>query len=133
MPQLAPFTVIDRKTTPADHVFTPRGITRDGKAELVESTGSPIGDLVYSIHPRRTPNGRFKIDLELMIPVTGNETINGVTRTVILRRSFHKSSHTFEPTSTRAERNDAIGIWANAYGVSNTLVDKVLNDLESVY
>lgn len=132
MPQLQSLVLTDRAATPVDHTFVPLGIT-NGMAEVVESSGVPIGNNSVKVALNKTPAGRYKAVLKLVFPVVQTQTINGVDTPVVVRTSYINMDFTFEATSTLQERKDAIGMAASALGASKTLVNDTLTKLEGVY
>lgn len=131
MPQLAPVTLTDRETTPVAHVFTPQGIN-ENVGILVNTGGVPVGNERLGISMRYTGN-RYKAVLTLQVPVVGIEVVNNVSNPKILRTSYVEATFSFANTSTLQERKNVVGMFANALGASQTLVDSVLTKLESVY
>lgn len=61
------------------------------------------------------------------------ETINGVSRPVVVRTAYANLSVTFDEKSTEQERNDAIGLMASALATGKVLVNDTLVKLEGVY
>ncbi len=134
MPQLQSAVLTDRATpTPVDHTFTPRDI-RDGVGTAIETSGVPIGNSRLSVSLRQTtPGGRYKAEVKLAVPVVVNETINGVTVPKVARTAFADVTFTFDPTSTSAERNNIVGMLADALGTGTALVNDTVVKLEGVY
>lgn len=132
MPQLQNAVLTDRKATPVAHTFVPRDV-RDNVGTVIESTGVPIGNSRLSVSLRQTPQGRYKADLKLAIPVVVNETINGVTTPKVVRTAFADVTFTFDQTSSEAERNDIVGMLYSALRPAETLVNDVVVKLQSVY
>lgn len=133
MPQLQNVVLKDRAATPVDHTFTPRDI-RDGVGTVIETTGVPVGNSRLSVSLRQTANnGRYKAELKLAVPVVVNETINGVSVPTVSRSAFADVTFTFEPTSTEAERNNIVGMLADALAPTKTLVNDTVVKLQGVY
>lgn len=133
MPQLANLVVNDRKTTPVAHTFTPNGI--EGKsAELVESSGVPLGDKRFTITwSRANGNGAFKRTLRLTAPVVATQTVNGIETPVVVRTAYVEVNFKFDPESTLQERADAVGMVADALAASKTLVNDCVVGLQGIY
>lgn len=130
MPQLAPMILKDHQLPPQDHNFTPRGITGN-VAELVETSGVPIGENRITISKRKTPSGRFKTVAKVQLPVVQVVTVNGVDRPTIVRYQYVDISFDAANTSTTQERDDAIGLTKSL--LTNPLFLSVVRDLESIY
>lgn len=133
MPQLQNVVLKDRKATPVDHTFTPRDIT-SGVATVIETTGVPVGNSRLSLSLRQVNgSGRYRAELKLAVPVVVNETINGVVTPKVQRTSYADVAFTFDPTSSEAERNDIVGMLADALAPAKTLVNDTVVKLQGVY
>lgn len=132
MPQLSNLVLKDRKTTPVDHTFTPRDIV-EGVATVVESSGIPLGDNRLSISSSRNSNGRRKVVIKGVFPVLQTETINGVSRPVVVRTAYAEFAFNFDETSSEAERNDVVGMMADSLAVTKTLIHDTLVKLQGIY
>ncbi len=132
MPQLQNVVLKDRKSTPVDHTFTPRDI-RDGVGTVIETTGIPVGNPRLSVSLRQTPNGRYKGEVKLVAPVMVTETINGVAVQRVDRTSTISATFDYPATSTEAERNDIVGMFADALAPTKTLVNDTVVKLQGVY
>lgn len=132
MPQLQNLVLTDRQTTPVAHTFTPRDIV-NGVGTVIESTGVPVGDNRVSVSISKTSTGRYKSVLKGVFPVVQNQTINGITSPVVVRTAYAEVHFTFDEQSTTAERNNVVGMIADALGTAKTLVHKTIVDLEGVY
>lgn len=131
MPQLAPVTLTDRESTPVDHVFSPQEIN-DNVGILVNTDGVPVGNERLGVSLRYTGN-RYKATITLQVPVVGEEVINNVSNPKILRTSYIEATFSFSNTSTLQERRNAVGMFADALGADQPLINAVLTKLESVY
>lgn len=132
MPQLQSLVLTDRASTPVDHTFTPRDV-RGEVGTVIESTGVPIGNSRFSVSLRKTSTGKYKAALQLAVPVVQTETINGVSKPVVVRSGFAAAEFTFDETSTLQERKDVVGMFASSLGSSKVLVDSLVVGLEGVY
>jgi len=133
MPQLQNLSVTDRTSpTPVEHIFVPRDIV-NGVATLVESTGVPIGNKLYSISLRQTPDGRYKATLKLTVPILATQVVNGVSTPVVARTSRVTATFDFDPTSSTQERNDVVGMFRTSLDSADVLTQGVLVDLQGVY
>lgn len=131
MPQLTPVVLTDRQATPVSHTFTPSD-KKGNVGILVNNTGTPIGNERLGISLSNT-NSRYKAVLKLSCPVVVSEIINGVTVPTVSRTSYAEVHFSFPPTSTLQERKDVVGMIYSALGSSQTMLNKVFTELESVY
>jgi|SwirhirootsSR1_FD_contig_111_137615_length_3210_multi_2_in_0_out_0_2 hypothetical protein len=134
MPQLQNVVLKDRKSTPVDHTFTPKDIV-DGVATVVETTGVPVGNSRLSLSLRETNGngGRYKAQLKLAVPVVATEVINGVSSPKVVRTAYADVTFTFDQTSSEAERNDLVGMLADALASTKVLVNDTVVKLQNVY
>jgi len=133
MPQLQNLSVLDRTSpTPVEHIFVPRDIV-NGVATLVESTGIPIGNKLFSISLRTTPDGRYKATVKMTIPVVQTQTVNGVSTPVVVRTSRFSATFDYDPTSSTQERTDLVGMVKSCLDTADPLTHGVLVDLQGVY
>lgn len=134
MPQLQNTVLKDRATpTPVDHTFVPRDIRGD-VGTAVESTGVPVGESRLSVSLRRTsPTGKYKAEVKLAVPVVASAVINGITVPTVVRTAFADVTFTFDPLSSEAERNNIVGMLADAFAPSKTLVNDTVVKLQGVY
>lgn len=132
MPQLQNLVLKDRASTPVDHTFTPRDIT-SGVATVIETSGVPVGNSKLSISLRTTPQGRYKAELKLAIPTVVNETINGVVVPKVSRTAYADVTFTFDSTSSEAERNNLVGMLADALSTGKVLVNDTVVKLQGIY
>lgn len=131
MPQLAPLTIKDGATTPANHIFTPTNI-KDGMGTLVESSGTPIADKHISIGLKQSTQ-RYKPELNLVVPIVQNATVDGVTKAVVVRVAYASVKFAFENSSTVQERKDVMAYIADALKGDKTMVNDVIVNLQHVY
>lgn len=132
MPQLQNIVLTDRAATPVNHTYTPRDIV-GGVAEVVESTGVPIGDNRFTVSLKETAQGRFKGVLKGQFPIVQNQTINGVTTPVVVRTSYCTVEFSFDKSSTEQERKDCVGLMQSSLDASKTLVNDSIVKLQGVY
>lgn len=132
MPQLQSLVITDRTpTTPVNLTFVPKDIV-NGVGTVVNAAGVPIGEKKLSVSQKRS-GSRYKGEVRLTLPVVVTETINGVSRPVVVRTAFVALTATFDETSTQQERDDAIGLMASALATGKVLVNDTLVKLENVY
>lgn len=132
MPQLQNIVLTDRAATPVNHTYTPRDIV-GGVAEVVESTGVPIGDNRFTVSLKETAQGRFKGVLKGQFPIVQNQTINGVTTPVVVRTSYCTMEFSFDKSSTEQERKDCVGLMQSSLDTSKTLVNDSIVKLQGIY
>lgn len=131
MPQLQQLVLTDRAATPVAHTFTPVDLQQN-VGTVSERTGSPVADPIYSISNRRSGDN-FKVTIKMSVPVVQNETINGITRPIVVRSAYVQATFTFSKDSTKEERNNVVGMFADSFGTGKTLVNDTLVKLEGVY
>jgi len=132
MAQLQNLVLKDRAATPSDHTFVPRDI-RDNVGEVVESTGVPVGESRFTISLRKTSNGRYKSTLKLVVPVVQNQTVNGIVTPVVVRTSYVTVDFDYDARSTTIERNNFVGMIADALKADKVLVHDTIVNLQGVY
>lgn len=131
MPSFATITVDDREDTPVAHVFTPTSID-NGVGTFHERDGVPIGDNKLTLSARKA-GSKYKTRLVLSIPVMVTETINGVDSYKVVRTAFADVNFTFDESSSDQERENVMGIVANALASGQSTVIGVLQDLEGLH
>lgn len=131
MSQAASITVNDRETTPVAHIFAPRMIV-PGQATFVESASVPIGEKSLIIRTRKN-GSRYYTRVTLAVPVLVMETINGVQVPTVPRVALIDATFRFDDTSSLQERQNAVGMFANALASSQTVVDSTLTKLEGIW
>jgi len=122
----------DRQATPISHSFVP--VSREnGIAEWSETDGTPLGDNKVTASVRRAANDKIKSRFKLVIPVTAVETVNGIALTKVVRVGYADISFTFDSSSTQEERDDLVGMTADALSVANPQLHNLFVNLQSVY
>lgn len=132
MPQLSNLVLTDRAAPPVNHTYTPRAITA-GVAEVVESSGVPIGDNRVAIELRKTANGRYKAVVRGTFPITQTQIINGVSTPVVVRSAYATVEFSFAGDSSLQERKDVVGLIYSALAPGATLVNDTVTKLEGIY
>lgn len=133
MPQLQSVVLKDRATpTPVDHTFIPRDVRSD-VGTVIETTGVPYGNSRLSVSLRVQPSGQYKPEVKLAIPVLVNETVNGVTIPKVVRTAYADVTFKFDPLSTEEERNNLVGMLADAFSTGKTLINDTVVKLQGVY
>lgn len=131
MPQLQNLVLTDRKATPVAHTFTPFDI-KGGVGTVVEATGVPVGNNRFTASVRRTDT-RYKAQLQLVMPVVQNETVNGITTPKVVRTAYADVTFTFDQTSSDQERKDLVGMLQSSLEPGKVLVNDVVVNLQGVY
>jgi hypothetical protein len=131
MPSFASFDLLDREDTPVSHTFTPNSLEA-GLGTFVESDGVPVGDNKITVSVRRS-GAKYKARLVMSAPTIVTETINGVDSSKVSRTAYADLTLTFDATSTRQERENLVGMFANALSADNTPIDGVITGLEGLY
>jgi len=132
MPQLQQLVLTDRAATPVAHTFVPRDIV-NGVGSVVESTGIPIGNSTLSVSLNKTASNRYKAVVKFAVPVVQTQVINGISTPVVVRTSFADVTFTFDQASSEAERNNFVGMFADAFGTSKTLINDAVVKLQGIY
>lgn len=132
MPQLQSVILTDRTTpTPVNRTYVPRDI-ENGVGTGINASVTPVGAERVSVSNKKTGT-RFKGEVRLVLPVVQTETINGVSRPVVVRTAYITVQTSFDETSTEQERTDAVGLMASALGTGKVLVNDALIKCEGVY
>lgn len=132
MPQLQNLVLLDRAATPVSHTFVPRGISRDGVATVVKNDGTLASEQRVTIATRRN-NGNVKTRIVISRPVAMTETINGVSNPKIVRTAYADVTFTFSLSSSEQERNDLVGMLADALGTSKSLINDSVVKGQDIY
>lgn len=132
MPQLQNLVLTDRAATPVAHTFVPRSI-EGYVATVAESSGTPIGDNKVSISMQKTAAGRYKAVVKMAFPIVQTETINGVSRPVVVRTAYADATFNFDASSTETERNNVVGMFADAFGTGKVLINDTVVKLQGIY
>lgn len=132
MPQLAGVSLTDRTpVTPVVRAFVPRDV-QNGVGAVVFNAGTLIGEQRLTISMKKIGT-RYKGEVRLTLPVVTNETINGIVSPKIVRAAYITTTVSWDEKSSFQERDDAVGLMANALSVTKTLVNDTLVKCEGVY
>jgi len=133
MPALQSLVLTDRQSTPVNHTLLPVS-EKDGLATvaLADASGAVVTEKRFTIQMKRSP-GRMRVTCRLSVPVVVTETINGVSSPVVVRNALVDCAFVFADTSTSAERNDVVGMFASALTASKLLVNDTIVKGESVW
>lgn len=101
MPQLVNVTL---NNGTEDIVYTPQQIVGN-VASLIDPATTILGAGQLSNSVRRTAQRR-KTTVKLQVPVLGSETVNGITREVILRKAYATVEFDFAIESATADRTE---------------------------
>lgn len=99
MPQLVNVTL---NNGTKDIVYTPQQIVGN-VASLIDPSPTISGAGQLSNSVRRSASRR-KTTVKLQVPVLGSETVNGISREVVLRKAYATVEFDFAIESTTAER-----------------------------
>lgn len=132
MPQLQNLVLTDRAATPVAHTMAPRS-KEGGVAVVAESTGVPIGDPKYTIASTRTAGGRYKVTIKFVVPVVQTQTINGVSTPVVVRTAYVDTTFSFDASSSEAERNNVVGMFADSFAPAKLLVNDTVVKLQGIW
>lgn len=116
MPNNAPMTVNDGKSTPAAHVFNPVRIDKDNKAFFAENIGGSLqGRPVLSYVVSGGVGGAaHKVALQITVPKLVTVTDGAGTREVVQHTPIAKTEFVFQSTTSAQERKDMRVLMANA-------------------
>lgn len=133
MPNLQSLVLTDRQATPINHTLLPIS-EKDGLATvaLADASGAVMTEKRFTIQSKRSP-GRVRVTTRLSVPVVVTETINGVSQPSILRTSLVDCAFVFADSSTQAERNDVVGMFASALATTKPLVNDTIVKGEAVW
>lgn len=132
MAQANTITVNDRTTpTPVAHSFAPRGGSA-GLAQFTETNSVPIGENNLTIRWRKS-NGKYYVRMMLTVPTLVTETINGVGIPRVTRVALIDTTFRFDETSSEAERNDVVGMYANMLLPGQATVHSAIVKLEGIW
>lgn len=133
MPSISTITVNDRQATPVAHTFLPVDVQQPGGVGVLEeSSGVLVGANRITLSCRKS-NGKLRGRQTMSAPIVQNETINGVTRPVVIRVGYIDLNATFSLDSTLAERNNLLGMFANSLAASVGMTYDTLVKGEAVY
>jgi hypothetical protein len=133
MTQAASFTIVDREVTPGNHTFKPNGFSQDNSVAFFKNAGTTVlEDEKFSISWRESNTVR-KVRVKLEVPVVVNETINGVTVPKVARTSIADVTFNFALSSTEAERDNVVGMLADALASDQSVINSTLIDGEAIW
>lgn len=131
MPSIQNLVLKDGKSTPANHTFTPSDV-KDGVGTVVESDGTLVGGSKYSVSGKATASSRWSARAKLETSTVQNQTVNGVTRPVVVRKNFGEITFSFAPDATLDERKDVIAMLRDSLDPAKW-PNGVFANLEGVY
>lgn len=131
MPSIQNLVLKDGKSTPVDHTFTPADV-KAGVGVVIESDGTLIGGSKYSVSGKETTAGRWSSKGKLEMPTVVNQTVNGITRPVVVRKNFAEVTFSFAPDATLQERKDAVAMLRDSLDPAKW-PSKVFSELQGVY
>lgn len=125
MPQITSISINDRESTPVSHTYTANGRAANGTVEAVRNTGVLAASESLKISAR-DGSKYHNVKLSLTIPIVQTETINGISRPLVVRTGRANVEFSFDLTSTLQERQNLVGLIANALAANQTDLNKVL-------
>lgn len=99
---------------------------------FTETAATPAGELRYTVSWRRV-NGTYRVKIDFAYPIVATETINGVANPKVVRTNYAQVEFKFSELSTLQERKNIVGILANSFASSVTVMDGVLTKLEGLW
>lgn len=127
MPAMTNVALTDRESTPVTHTFKPRSLRND-VAELVNSSGVPIGDEKLTLSMKKQ-GSFYRGEARLLLPVIQTETISGIARPTVVRTAIVSINVSFPEGGTRQERDNAIGLAYALLSDGRAMVDETFVDL----
>jgi len=132
MPAAVSISLDDREGTPVTHVFTPSGVDDKGVWSFYNNAiEETIGR--ESLTVRLTRGARNKVRIRFTMPVMATETINGVSKPVIVRTNMADVQFVLDESSTQQERDNLISMVANATLAAQATINSVLSDVEDIF
>lgn len=134
MPAFAPITLTERDNT-TTHVFNPSRVEANDVYRYTEADPSGVagGENILRVSLKED-SGVTRVRVKIEMPSMVTETINGVARSKVERRTYADAFLNF-PTragSTADERTKIVGLLSNALS-GLTDVDDLVIDLNSVF
>jgi hypothetical protein len=131
MAERATITVNDREDTPVAHDFVPQGgdsnMARFREAGLVPEVSSKL-NISW-----KTSGTKTKIRMTLAVPKAVTETINGVDYTRAQHTLYADVTFTYPGQCTEQERENLVGMFANALAPAQTVVNSTVVGLEEIF
>jgi hypothetical protein len=138
MPAVQNIILTDRAGTPVAHTFTPESVL-GGVGSVVEAGTSAVGNKRFTISGRRDAQRKWRNRITLTVPVVQTETVNGVSRDIVVRTAYATLDFTFDEASLAQERKDLVSMLACALGANGaatttkTLVEDSVVNQQNVY
>jgi hypothetical protein len=115
MPAIAQFTLDG--ISGADHVFNPDNVTNNVVTWLKSGT-SPVGDERFTMRTSKTPTGKVKSTIKLVLPKTQDVEISGVTRPTVVSTAVIDISFTSDATAPNADRYEMLDLIRSIFDYS---------------
>jgi len=131
MPAFQSLTVNDRAGTPVAHAFLPREEVK-GVYKVSEAAAITAGDKAFTVSTSKLSTKR-KTRVKFVFPVVVTETINGVAVSSVSRSNYVDAVFTMDDASTLQERNDTVGLFANALGAGVVLIHSTIVGGEGIW
>lgn len=133
MPNNAPITIKDGKTTPADHVFAPVRIDAKGLAMFNENIAANLigrPSLSYAVSGG-SGGAAYKVALQINVPKVVTVTDSNGTRDVVQHTPLAKVEFVFQSTTSAQERKDVRMLIANA--LNHATLGPAIDNVESFW
>lgn len=134
MPNMAPITIKDGASTPADHVFSPASVNGEAASFQDLSPATVMGRDKLSVVSRGASGGnsqRITIRLSRPVTVTATDPNTGKVSTVVDREYLGVVDLYVPKAGTTQERKDLRTLIANA--LLNASVGGVVDNIEWYY
>jgi hypothetical protein len=129
MPSITTLTIDDRESTPVSHTYVPSAGEGSKYQSWVSSNGVIVADKRLALTNKMNGTSR-KTGLVFADPIVADETINGVTRPLVIRSGYAELRFTFSVDSTLQERANLVGKIHNVTAPEQVFMMKVLQDGE---
>lgn len=130
MPVLQSIVLTDRTpTTPVNYTFDPVDVVNQVGTVAHAVDGVRFGQKTLTISTKKS-GSRYRCRLNLSIPVPNGGSTADIKP--ILRTGYVNAEFVFDETSTKQERNDAIGMFVSSLAPDKALVNDAIVELQGV-
>lgn len=130
MPALGSVVVNDRETSPVTHTFTAYSRKSPNAVVLREAGTVPVADSFIHLSLERIADGSIKGTYKLTVPIVQTETLNGLTSVKQIRQSMAAVELRFSGQSTVQERKNVLGMLAESFAASETVINDAFMNAE---
>lgn len=132
MPQLTNIVLKDGASTPVNHTYNPNGISGT-VATLVEraASGVPLGLPTLTLSSTTTSQGRSKVKAVLARPIVQTQSVNGVSKGIVVRTAYATVELSFDASSELQERKDQAALVKSLF--DDASFTDMVNNLSTLY